>query len=98
MRSPPKGIWRDLARRFPMRTPLPQLAEPVAERRGVDERVLSLTFDDGPSRWTAAILDVLRDHGARATFFVIGEAVAGNEWIVQRAYAEGHEIGNHTMR
>lgn len=59
----------------------------------------ALTFDDGPFIYTARLLDVLRDNGARATFFVNGhadgdvEAFAG---VVQRALAEGHQIGSHT--
>ena len=57
---------------------------------------LALTFDDGPSEWTPAILDVLNEHGARATFFVVGEAIEGREDILRRAVAGGHEIGDHT--
>lgn len=59
-------------------------------------RALALSFDDGPSEWTAAILDVLRDHAVRATFFAIGEAIAGREGLLGRIVAEGHEVGNHT--
>lgn len=66
-------------------------------RDDLSEPVIALTFDDGPSEWTEPILDLLRDAGARGTFFVIGEAVAGNERILRRIRAEGHEIGNHTM-
>jgi peptidoglycan/xylan/chitin deacetylase (PgdA/CDA1 family) len=61
------------------------------------ERVVALTFDDGPSAWTDSILDVLAAHEARATFFVIGEAVVGREETLRRAVREGHEVGNHTM-
>lgn len=57
---------------------------------------VALTIDDGPDPvGTPAILDVLREHSARATFFLIGERVAGNEDLVARMLAEGHEIGNH---
>ena len=57
---------------------------------------VALTFDDGPStEWTPEILDVLRAHGAHATFFVLGAAVDGRETILRRAVAEGHELGNH---
>jgi len=58
---------------------------------------LALTFDDGPSEWTAPILDELARHGAKATFFVLGEHVDGNEDVLRRAVAEGHELGNHTF-
>lgn len=59
--------------------------------------LVALTFDDGPSMTnTAKILDVLEERGARATFFVVGERVAQNAAILQRAVSLGCEIGNHT--
>jgi peptidoglycan/xylan/chitin deacetylase (PgdA/CDA1 family) len=58
-------------------------------------RAIALTFDDGPSEWTPALLDVLRHHRARATFFVLGGAVVGHEETLHRAVREGHELGNH---
>jgi peptidoglycan/xylan/chitin deacetylase (PgdA/CDA1 family) len=57
---------------------------------------VALTFDDGPARRTPQILDVLARNGARATFFVVGDRIPGREHILQRAIAEGHELGNHT--
>jgi peptidoglycan/xylan/chitin deacetylase (PgdA/CDA1 family) len=66
-------------------------------RRRQGGPALALTFDDGPSEWTPAILDLLGAHGACATFFVLGAAVAGREEILRRAVAEGHELGNHTF-
>ena len=59
------------------------------------ERVLALTFDDGPSSSTPPILDLLRAHGAQATFFVLGKSVAGHEHVLRRAVEEQHELGNH---
>jgi chitooligosaccharide deacetylase len=56
-----------------------------------------LTFDDGPSQWTAALLDVLAEHDVRATFFVLGEHALERPELVARAAAEGHELGNHTL-
>ena len=59
----------------------------------------ALTFDDGPHPdITPPLLDVLARHGARATFFLIGERILGNEPIVARIAAEGHELANHLMR
>lgn len=69
----------------------------VASREGLGLPVVALTFDDGPGPWTEPILDVLSEAGARASFFVIGDAVPGNESILRRIRAEGHELGNHTM-
>lgn len=58
---------------------------------------VALTFDDGPDpRWTPMILDTLRSRGVKATFFVVGQNVDTHLRLLQREYAEGHEIGNHT--
>lgn len=60
------------------------------------QKLAALTFDDGPGRYSAAILDTLKAHGAKATFFMNGY----NIWIyasqVQRMVAEGHQVANHT--
>jgi peptidoglycan/xylan/chitin deacetylase (PgdA/CDA1 family) len=62
------------------------------------ERVVALTLDDGPDeRTTPSLLAELRRHGAKATFFLIGERVRGREALVRRLVAEGHELGNHFM-
>jgi peptidoglycan-N-acetylglucosamine deacetylase len=58
---------------------------------------VALTFDDGPSDLTAAVLTTLARYGARATFFVVGREIRGRERLLRRAIAEGHELGNHTM-
>jgi peptidoglycan/xylan/chitin deacetylase (PgdA/CDA1 family) len=61
---------------------------------------VTLTFDNGPSPAnTEAILDVLERHGVRATFFIVGEELQkrGARALAQRAKAEGHWIGNHTL-
>ncbi|GAB3678039.1 glycosyltransferase [Actinocorallia lasiicapitis] len=60
-------------------------------------KTIALTFDDGPdAEWTPEILDVLKRHDAKATFFVVGSHVAQEPGIVRRTLAEGHELGNHT--
>jgi len=60
------------------------------------ERVVALTLDDGPDALhSPEILRVLRENDARATFFLISSRVPGNEAIVARMAAEGHELGNH---
>lgn len=78
--------------------------EPVnALRRNVspdvgDDKVVALTFDDGP--WpesTAAVLDVLAENGAKATFFTVGNRIDGEGVdLVKRAAAEGHQICTHS--
>ncbi len=56
-----------------------------------------LTFDDGPHpQHTAPLLDVLGRHGAKATFFLIGESARRRPDLVRRIAAEGHAIGNHS--
>ncbi len=56
----------------------------------------ALTFDDGPNaEFTPLILDSLRRHGCRATFFVLGKKAAELPDIVKRMAVEGHEIGIH---
>lgn len=60
------------------------------------EKVIALTFDDGPGGYTEKLLDGLAEYNAQATFFVIGKNVERNPDIVLRAYEEGHLIGNHT--
>lgn len=55
-----------------------------------------LTFDDGPSENTGALLDVLKMYNIKATFFVTGEAAERNPDLLIRIYNEGHSIGNHS--
>lgn len=62
-----------------------------------DERVVALTFDDGPNPpYTDQILDVLQTEHVRATFFVVGRAVAAYPGVVRREAQDGDAIGNHT--
>lgn len=58
---------------------------------------IALTFDDGPSIHTPRLLDALRRHGIKATFFLVGERVEPYREIVQRISNEGHTIGNHSF-
>lgn len=61
-----------------------------------DEKVLYLTFDDGPSAYTPALLKALRKHDAKATFFVLGGPAQANPSVLKRMKRDGHAIGNHT--
>ena len=63
----------------------------------VPARHVALTFDDGPTRWTEEILDVLQSHQVPATFFVVGARASARPALVSRMYAEGHEVGVHTF-
>lgn len=63
---------------------------------GPNERVVALTFDDGPNPdATPAILDALGERGVKATFFVLGRHAERWPDIVKRVADEGHAIGNH---
>lgn len=72
------------------------LPRSVLIRRGVGrQQRLALTFDDGPHEMTDAYLDVLDRFGARATFFVVGEACAAHPDAAARIAARGHEVAGH---
>jgi peptidoglycan/xylan/chitin deacetylase (PgdA/CDA1 family) len=60
---------------------------------------LALTFDDGPLDNTPQLLDVLRNEGIRATFFVVGQNQGSSNWasLVRRIFQEGHQVGSHTL-
>ncbi|WP_379970505.1 polysaccharide deacetylase family protein [Ectobacillus sp. sgz5001026] len=60
-------------------------------------KIAYLTFDDGPNRYTSQILKILRDEGARATFFVIGTRVSYDPDITKQMLQEGHYVGLHSM-
>jgi peptidoglycan-N-acetylglucosamine deacetylase len=62
------------------------------------EKILYLTFDDGPNPGvTGEILQILRDHSAKATFFCLGRNVQTHPDLVQSIQDDGHTIGNHTF-
>lgn len=63
----------------------------------VKRKLVALTFDDGPdSRYTTEILDILKDKGVKATFFVVGIQVEKFPDIMKRIVEEGHAVGNHS--
>jgi peptidoglycan/xylan/chitin deacetylase (PgdA/CDA1 family) len=59
-------------------------------------RVVALTFDDGPGAYTPSVLGILEREEVRATFFLIGQQVQGNEGLLRRALRDGDALGNHT--
>ncbi|MEU4858494.1 polysaccharide deacetylase family protein [Kitasatospora aureofaciens] len=61
------------------------------------QRVVALTIDDGPDpKYTPAVLDLLQQHGIRATFFLIGENAVEHPALVREIADRGHHIANHT--
>jgi peptidoglycan/xylan/chitin deacetylase (PgdA/CDA1 family) len=62
-----------------------------------DRPALALTFDDGPSDYTADFLRVLREKGVPGTFFEVGQEMPGREEVMRQILAAGNELGDHTM-
>jgi hypothetical protein len=68
------------------------------QQMGAADHKVALTFDDGPDpKWTPKILDILKQKGVPAAFFVIGDSANQQAGIVKREFAQGDEIGNHTF-
>ena len=65
----------------------------------VEPKVVALTFDDGPNAdYTERLLDGLRERDVRASFFLLGKCLAGNETLVKQMEQDGHLIGVHGMQ
>ncbi len=77
---------------------------PAAEKTGaggefIEPKIAAITFDDGPNaNYTEQLLDGLRERDVRATFFLVGECIEGNEELVRRMAEDGHLIGAHCMQ
>ena len=61
-----------------------------------DEKLVALTFDDGPSFYTDDYLSILADHDAKASFFIIGEQVSDGSSVIAQTSEAGHLICSHT--
>jgi len=70
---------------------------PVLSHMPIDDRRVWLTIDDGPSDDTRTLLDLLDAHGAKATFFLVGERAAARPDLVREIAARGHGVGNHSQ-
>ena len=86
---PPSFVVTALQRRFPR--VIFEAHVPHARK------VVALSIDDAPSPYTSEILEVLRRHDVTATFFVIGDQVAGREKDLEAIVRAGSELGNHAM-
>ena len=69
---------------------------PTFTSKAAGEKLIAVTFDDGPSQYTSTLLDGLKQRGAKATFFMQGINAASNPAVVRRAWLEGHQICSHT--
>lgn len=75
-------------------------AAEVGEESGSEPlpKYVALTFDDGPrADTTSVLLEGLQQRGVKVTFFLIGEQIEGNEWLVRWMAENGHQIGSHTF-
>jgi peptidoglycan/xylan/chitin deacetylase (PgdA/CDA1 family) len=78
--------------------PRSQLFGPFPYRGGTGEKVVALTFDDGPNEpWTSKLLDVLAAREVPATFFQVGRCAERHPDATRRVIAEGHVLGNHSL-
>ena len=83
--KPPGVLLRHFQHRWP----------DVLWRVSTSSKIVALTIDDGPSKYTNEIMQILKSHNASATFFIIGSQVAGNEETLQDLVRNGNELGNH---
>ena len=81
---------------YAVRSPRSSLLAPSVYEGDSARRSIALTFDDGPSESTPAVLELLAQYGAHATFFQCGANVQRLPSIARAVAQNGHEIGNHT--
>lgn len=85
------GLWQ-LSRSWSF-----QLMGELHDRVETSEKVVALTFDDGPKPGqTEAILGILKRHEVKASFFMVGQNIERNRELAARVLAEGHQVGNHS--
>jgi len=85
----------------PSATPKPTPPKPIpAQPKGpyncAKQKCIALTFDDGPSRYTPRLLDILKQYNVHATFFVVGREAEARPQTIARMVKEGHVVGNHS--
>ncbi|MFG3437778.1 polysaccharide deacetylase family protein [Nonomuraea sp. NPDC047897] len=74
-----------------------QLAGELTARVKTGEKVVALTFDDGPDEHAGELVDLLAAERVRATFFVVGSQLAAHPGTAEALVAAGHQLGNHTF-
>jgi len=86
----PDGIYKRLAAGERVKP------ETLAGKKKPEQPTVYLTFDDGPSKLTPEVLDILAEEEVKGTFFVIGQLVEEQKELTRRIAEEGHALGNHT--
>ena len=61
----------------------------------IPEKVVALSFDDGPTKYTPEIIEYLKSEKVKATFFIVGNKIEGNETTIKKSIKFKNEIGNH---
>ncbi|MBO5364559.1 MAG: polysaccharide deacetylase [Clostridia bacterium] len=85
------------APKIPLASSQNDLLKIAVEAKGSESKICYLTFDDGPTNTiTPAILDVLKQYGVKATFFMLGSMIEKNPDMAKRVFDEGHLLANHT--
>jgi peptidoglycan/xylan/chitin deacetylase (PgdA/CDA1 family) len=69
---------------------------PSINKVDTSQRVVAITFDDGPTECTELVLELLRKYNAQATFFCVGKNIEKHYELAQLILEQGHEIGNHS--
>jgi peptidoglycan/xylan/chitin deacetylase (PgdA/CDA1 family) len=93
------GLWPKSTLLGPNWTRLPALHASTSDAPDAPDNRLALTIDDGPDpEVTPRVLDLLDAHGARATFFCIGDLVQRHPHVVEAIVARGHDVENHSQR
>lgn len=95
-----KEVWTgELSGKTHDRGVVQEVVDCVVAARNVspddDKKAVALTFDEGPGTDTEKILGILEEKGVKATFFLQGERVAGNEAVVKKIAKAGHELGTN---
>lgn len=82
----------------PTPAPTPDMTRQNALERGIDPNkpMIALTFDDGPMPESERVLNALAQYDAKATFFILGKNIEGNEAVLRRMVEEGHQVGAHS--
>jgi len=69
----------------------------VINKMNTEKKAVVLSFDDGPNAiYTHEVLKILKEKKIKATFFLLGKNIVGNELLVRQMQVEGHSIGNHS--
>lgn len=69
---------------------------PVSASAASKDKLVAITFDDGPSKYTEKLLDGLKKRDAKCTFFIVGQNASSYSDTVKRMWEEGHEVASHT--